>query len=98
MSEPGAVFSSYQTSPGGTAVGSGDISLSEANALFCNPIDMGRGNFLVSLTAKFAVSQVVSQKNDQVGHPFLFLRMQNGKKGKQDDQKRVDFIHEKRMS
>ena len=87
MSEPGAVFSRHQTRPGGTAVGSGDIALCEANAPFGNPIDMRCGDFLVSLTAKFAVSQVVSQKNDQVGHSFLFLRMQNLQEGRPRDKR-----------
>jgi hypothetical protein len=98
MAEPGPVFSSQKPGPGRAAIGSRNVSLGETSSSLRDPIDVRSRNFLVSLTSKFSVAQVVSQKDDQVGHPFVFFRMQNGEERNQGDQKRVDFIHEKEMS
>ena len=58
----------HEPGPRGTAKGSGDIPLREANAVLREGIDMGSWNFFVSLATELAVSKIVSNEEDDVGH------------------------------
>ena len=58
----------YEPGPRGTAKGSGDIPLREANAVLRDGIVMGSWKFFVSLATELAVSKIVSNEENDVGH------------------------------
>jgi len=77
MPEAGSILSGEKASPGRAAVGGGDIALAKPYTLFCNVVDVGCGYLLIPLASQLSISEVISQKNDEVGHlgnPILSIR------------------------
>jgi hypothetical protein len=68
MSEAGSILSGKKASPGRAAVGGGDIALAEPYTLFCNVVDVGCGYLLIPLASQLSISEIICQKNDEVGH------------------------------
>ena len=68
MTKASSVLPRDKPCTGRTAIGSGDVTLGEADSSFGDPIDMGRGDFGITLTTEFPIAQVIGQEDNQVGH------------------------------
>ena len=68
MPEAGPVLPGQEPGARRTAVGSGHVTGGEANSFLGDPVDVRGWDFLVPLTTKFSISQIVRQEDDQVGH------------------------------
>lgn len=50
------------------------IAIGETHPFGGHPVQVGRGEFLLAVTAQVAVAEVVGEDEDDVGWPLLFLR------------------------
>jgi hypothetical protein len=64
------MLSRHQYAPGRGADGTSGVAIRETNALFGNPVDVGRGNVLLTVAAQIKVAQVVCHDENYVrfGH------------------------------
>ncbi len=68
MAEAGGVAARHEAGARGAAIRRGDVAVGEAEAVFCERIDVwGRDVLGEALTAEFAVTEVVGVEDDDVG-------------------------------
>src|SRR5262245_43652411 len=66
MPEPRLITPRVQASPRRTAIRTRDIRLRAAYAVFCNRIDIRRGNVLAPLDTKIGIAEIIGQNHDDI--------------------------------